>query len=75
MTGHVAPTVTASTSPRLWEGMSAATSNYSGKMKMSRMDDPRFWAVLNEIVDEQGYASIFDVLMVLEAIASTDMEK
>lgn len=42
---------------------------------MSRLDDPRFWAVLNKIVDEQGYASIFDVLMVLEAIASTDMEK
>lgn len=42
---------------------------------MSRMEDPRFWAVLDKIVDEKGYASILDVMMVIEAIASTDMEK
>jgi hypothetical protein len=56
-------------------GMCAATSNYNGKMKMKRTDDPRFWAALDKIVDEKGYASIVDVMMVIEAMASTDMEK
>jgi len=40
-----------------------------------RTEDPRFWAVLDKIVDEKGYASILDVMMVLDAMASTDMEK
>lgn len=42
---------------------------------MSIFDDPRAAAVIEQLVKEQGFVSYFDLLMIKEAIASTDMEK
>ena len=42
---------------------------------MSLLDDPRALAVIDALMKEKGMVSYFDLLMIKEAIASTDMEK
>lgn len=42
---------------------------------MSLLDDPRAMAMIELLVEEKGMVSFIDLIMIKEAIASTDMEK